>query len=140
MHLIVYLSDYNGPADQVDDVLEDIVRVAKRENMKRDITGVLFFVQNKFLQIIEGQEGDLRQLMKNIAADPRHGRMEYLIDTKVESKGFRQWNMDSFRLDAGRTFDTKVLRELTESFKQSLMPRSNTLVFYYQTLLNQQPA
>ena len=55
MHMIAYISDFNGEDNKVERVLEEIVKVAKIENKKRYITGVLFFLDGKVLQIIEGE-------------------------------------------------------------------------------------
>ena len=40
MHLIVYISDIEKSAGSVQGVIDKIVRVAKMENQKHDITGV----------------------------------------------------------------------------------------------------
>ncbi len=137
MHLIAYTSEASVPNDKVGSLMADIVFVAKRENPRHGITGVLFYVQGKFLQVIEGEEGQLRSLMKNIEADARHGNVEYLIDCKTEGRGFSDWNMDSFHLDASQQFDVEILRKLTRAFETSLLPKSDMLVFYYKTLLAQ---
>ena len=137
MHLIAYISDITEEAGDADAVLEDIVRVAKAENPKHVITGVLFFLDGKFLQIIEGEEPELRALMRNIEGDARHRNIEYLVDTPVEKRGFKDWNMDSFYLDSGRSFDAPTLKDLTESFKKNLLPRSDMLAYFYKALLRQ---
>ena len=134
MHLIAYASEIAIKSDH-ETLIEEIVAVAKRENPKRGITGVLFYHEGHFLQVIEGEEQALRELMSNIEADPRHKDVSYLIDTKTESRGFRQWNMDSFDLDSDKKINGGMLAELTESFKKNLMPRSDMLVFYYKALL-----
>ena len=138
MHMIAYISEFNGEKENVDQLLKDVVKVAKIENQKRHITGVLFFHDNKFLQIVEGKEGDLRQLMDNIRKDNRHLNVEYLIDTKVEQRGFQEWNMDKFHLDSEQKISRDVLKNLTESFKKNLLPRSDMLVSYYKILTQQQ--
>lgn len=139
MHLIAYVSEI---ADQKnhETIIENIVQTAKTENAKRSITGVLFYHEGHFLQVIEGAEDTLRSLMRNIEADPRHSDISYLIDTKTESRGFRQWNMDSFDLGKDKSINSGVLTELTESFKKNLLPRSDMLVFYYKALLKMKAA
>ncbi len=137
MHMIAYISDFTGGKSEIDAVLNDIVKVAKVENQKRVITGVLFYLGGQFLQIIEGEDAALRLLMVNIEKDERHKNIEYLIDTKVEKRGFDQWNMDSFHLGAGKVFSRQSVKDLTESFKKNLIPKSDMLSFYYKTLLKQ---
>ena len=135
MHLITYMSDYIGTEDQVKQDLMHITAVAKVENAKRQITGVLFYMAGKFLQVLEGEEAHLRQLMQNIEKDDRHNNVEYLIDTSIEKRGFYDWNMDSFNFENGQKFNIDNMRKLSESFSQNLLPRSDMLVMYYKKLL-----
>lgn len=137
MHLIAYVSDFLPGPDPVEKVLADIVRSAKKRNPQYKVTGVLFFVNGQFLQVIEGLEDDLKSLMARIEEDDRHDNIEYLIDTPIERRAFQQWNMDSFDLDGESRFDADTLKDLTHSFQKNLLPRSDMLVKYYKTLLNQ---
>ena len=56
MHLKVYMSEYNGRPEDIDQVLADITAVAQQRNKKKSITGVLFYLNGQFLQILEGQK------------------------------------------------------------------------------------
>jgi hypothetical protein len=138
MHMIVYTSELNKNAGDVDPIISGIIQTAKRENAKRYITGVLFFENNRFLQIIEGEESHLRQLMKNIENDNRHKNIQILMDTDIEKRGFQSWNMDSFRLKAGKSFDADTLGRLTQSYQKSLQPSTDVLVMFYKSLLAEQ--
>ena len=135
LHLISYISDHAGPTNSADNDCAAIVRTSKAENPKHDITGVLFFTRNQFLQVIEGEEAALRQLMRNIEADARHCNVEYLVDTPAERRGFQQWNMDFFKLGPNQRFDAPTMKELSRSFEQHLLPHSHILVPYYKSLL-----
>ncbi len=134
-HLITYISDHIGPPDSAAADCAAIVATAKAMNPRHDITGVLFFARGKFLQVIEGPEDALRQLMRNIEGDARHTNVQYLIDTPVSRHGFSRWNMDFFRLEPGQSFDADTMKELTRSFETELLPRSDMLVLYYKALL-----
>lgn len=140
VHMIAYTSDFKPVAGPPEDVIKEIVAVAQRENPAHQITGVLFFLHNTFLQIIEGPEAELQALMRNIEADARHENVARLIDTPVERRGFQQWNMESFNLNGDRQFNRHTLQDLTESFKKNLLPRSDMLALYYKALLESRPA
>ena len=140
VHMIAYVSDVAISKETLDAEIDEIVRVAKRENKQRHITGVLFHVDGKFLQVIEGDERELRILMKNIESDKRHVNLAYIIDTPVTTRGFKKWNMDVFRLGRGQIFDAATLEGLTDSFKKSLLPRADMLVRYYKVLLREKKA
>ena len=137
MQLVTYMSDINFAPAEESAVLTDIVGVAKRKNPEFDITGVLFYLEGKFLQVIEGPKEHITQLMHNISADKRHKNVDILIDTAVETRGFQQWNMDHFHLNSAQKFNAQTLRDLTASFQENLLPRSDMLVFFYKSLLEQ---
>jgi len=111
MHMICYMSKYIGSED-VSDVLLDIKSVSVENNRQNMITGALFFHEGTFLQVIEGEEKPLRELMARISEDPRHDEVEMLIDTDVEKRGFSDWHMDSFHLGVGHKFNIDKLLSL----------------------------
>ena len=136
MHMICYMSNYTGSVEATK-VLKDIVDVAKVRNKKCGITGVLFFQDGKFLQVIEGEESDLRDLMADLEKDVRHDNIDILVDTAVEMRGFNDWHMDSLALNEGQKFEADMMKSLTKNFEKNLLPRSDTLVYFYKSLLSQ---
>jgi len=139
MHLIAYTSTSCIPHDEVQAQIDHIVETAKHKNRKLDITGVLFFLNDCFLQIIEGDEENLRQLMQIIQNDTRHKNIDIVIDCMVEKRGFSQWNMDVFHLKSIQSFNAPTIRSLTESFIQNLLPRSDSLLYFYKALIETKP-
>lgn len=137
MHMVAYISDCALEESKIDEAINSIVRTAKSKNPKLDITGVLLYLNGKFVQIIEGDERALRFLLKNIEADTRHKNITYLIDTKTPVRGFQDWNMDVFMLNKDVPFDALSMKKLTDSFQKNLLPRSDSLLFYYKALLAQ---
>lgn len=135
MHLISYLSEYTGRPASIDQHLADIVVTAKRRNAQLGITGLLFYHAGKFIQVIEGEESHLRELMASIEADLRHRNLTYLIDLAVEKRGFSDWNMDSFNLTRTETLDVDEMKKINLAYCKNLIPRSNTLVDVYKQLL-----
>ena len=140
MHMIAYVSDAISKDEALEQATNDIVQAAKRRNPTMGITGVLILLNGKYLQIIEGEEANLRILMKDVEGDNRHENVSYLIDTKTSARGFKDWNMDVFMLNKDLTFDAGTLTRLTESFRKNLLPRSDSLFFYYKSLLAQKTA
>jgi len=138
MHMIAYISDYVSSDVGTSTDLRDIEISAKINNAKVAIKGVLFFRDGQFLQVIEGLESDLRDLMGVIEKDPRHENIEYLVDTPITSLSFSDWNMDVFHLDGKSMFDRETLRVLSEKFTDKLLPRSDSFLAYYKGLIKEQ--
>jgi len=135
MHLITYISDYTGDAATIDHELRNIVSIAKEENPKHGITGVLFYHKGNFVQVIEGEEEALRSLMVNLENDSRHKNIEYLMDEPITARDFSSWNMDYFNLSDQEQLNVEELRKIAEIYKRNFNTRSERLVFIYKTFL-----
>ncbi len=138
MHLIAYTSHANENPSNISETLKHISKTAKNNNANMGITGVLFYQNGRFLQIIEGEKKQLESLMKVIKEDKRHKNIERLIDTPMKNRGFGNWNMDSFNLSPNEDLDTKTLREISTAFKQTVQARSDLLTRFYKAMLQSQ--
>jgi hypothetical protein len=84
---------------QTDD-LEDIHRTAREQNALDGITGLLVFNGTHFLQIIEGSEQAIEELIERLRKDPRHTGFEIRDKRKVEARSFPDWSMELVRVKA----------------------------------------
>lgn len=137
MHLVVYMSDYNPEAGDINTVIQDIALKAKPNNLKHNVTGVLIYLEGKFLQAIEAEKSTLDQLIINISKDNRHTNFEILIDTPIESRTFRNWSLDTLLLGQNQKFDQETIKTLTKSFEQNFLPRADILFYFYKALLKE---
>lgn len=99
MHLIVYKSDYCGDPSKISSTLVNIRVTAKANNLQYNITGVLFYDNGTFIQVLEGEEASLRILMEKISNDSRHKNIIYLVDSPLAKRSFQNWNMDTIQLN-----------------------------------------
>ena len=60
MHLIIYTSKYVGREEDIDDVLADIVKRSKINNLEFGITGLLFLPQWTIYPGSGGRQGFIR--------------------------------------------------------------------------------
>lgn len=113
---IVYISCYTGTAESVDQTLHNICTTSQSFNILHNITGVLFYHNQKFLQLIEGDKADLELLMMKISADKRHSDITIIVNKEVDTRGFEKWKMDTFNLDKNHTIDVDLVKKCTELF------------------------
>lgn len=85
-----------------------IVEAAKRNNARSNITGVLFFGNNYFLQILEGPRNHLNILYNKIIKDERHTNMQVLELREIGSRCFPEWTIKYIRSPA---VAAKIYRE-----------------------------
>ncbi|NUS99919.1 MAG: BLUF domain-containing protein [Sphingomonas sp.] len=80
--------------------LEDIHRTAREQNALDGITGLLVFNGTHFLQIIEGSEDAIDDLITRLRRDSRHNGFEIRDQRKVQARSFPGWSMELVRVKA----------------------------------------
>lgn len=83
-----------------DDALGAILKTARKNNEKHDLTGLMVYNRKYFLQVIEGSRPAVSQLLGNLFRDPRHEKMEVLEFDAIEQRSFSQWSMQFAPADA----------------------------------------
>ncbi len=77
------------PREEVDDILD----TSARNNPARGITGLLLFNGRNFLQLLEGEEGEVSALMERINGDPRHSGVSVLDRRAIDTRTCPDWAM-----------------------------------------------
>ena len=73
--------------------LEDILNVARQKNHLSDISGMLLYDHEGFLQVLEGDAQVLSDLLLSIGQDTRHKRVRLLEFREVAQRHFGDWAM-----------------------------------------------
>lgn len=126
--LYCYISDYTQDLKGINGILRDISQTAKKRNPTLAITGVLFFHQGRFLQIIEGPHNYIEYLMERIQLDPRHKNIKTILDKEVNKRGFPDWNMDVFHLSEEEQISEEMLAEAKKLFANIDNPDGSAFV------------
>ncbi|QFT76369.1 BLUF domain-containing protein [Erythrobacter sp. THAF29] len=87
-----YLYISTAPSLSRDEV-ESILASSARNNPAKDITGLLLYNGRNFLQLIEGDEAELVELMVRITHDPRHTGISILEQRKIDQRSCPDWSM-----------------------------------------------
>jgi hypothetical protein len=87
--------------DLGDDELNDIHQTARHLNALDGITGLLLFDGSRFLQIIEGADAAIDNLVERLLMDRRHSAFEVRDERYVERRSFKDWSMELLRVGAG---------------------------------------
>ena len=87
--------------DLAEDDLRDIHQTARHLNALDGITGLLLFDGSRFLQIIEGGEAAIDNLVDRLRRDPRHSAFEVRDERLVDGRSFADWSMELLRVSAG---------------------------------------
>jgi len=110
MYYIIY-SSY-ATAQFTDEQLKDLLIEARDKNDKNGVTGMLYYFNGQFVQLIEGAESTVRQLAKAIAIDPRHKLFVIIKEGMAEKRFFSEWSMGLRSIDPGNFEGVKCFKEL----------------------------
>jgi hypothetical protein len=94
---LIYVSIANEPFSDAD--LVDLLNVSRRNNEVSGITGMLLYKDQRFLQILEGDEHAVRQTYDRILRDPRHRDAVTLLEGEQSEREFEEWSMAFKHLD-----------------------------------------
>lgn len=80
-----------------EDIIDGIVLSAMRKNRVLEITGVLWFDEHNFVQVLEGNAERVSDLYREIERDDRHNRVTLLSAQHVEVRHFARFSMRHVR-------------------------------------------
>lgn len=81
------------------ELIEDVLFAAARFNEQHDITGILLYSEDVFLQLIEGAPADIDELHNRILADERHRNVQTVYLGYAEERSYPDWRMRAYTSD-----------------------------------------
>ncbi len=93
-------------------------------NQSLGITGALIYENNKFGQVIEGQEKDIESLWKKIQKDGRHKNVRLIEIKPISERSFSKWTM----VFQGNEEITKTLPEVSAAIEDIDFPVGHPLL------------
>jgi len=97
------------PSISADDILA-ILKTAKRNNEKNNITGCLLYYNHEFLQVLEGDRQKVKGALTRISKDPRHSNVRILAEGEKKERTFDHWTMAFKELNADE------VKKISDSF------------------------
>ena len=104
-----------------EDEIQKILASSNKNNGALNLTGVLLYTENKFLQVLEGEQKVVLSLYDNIKNDDRHKNVMMISMHPIQDRDFPSWEMGSKKInEKDYTFLTDISKEDQENFKQLL--------------------
>lgn len=98
MHLKSVTYTSRARLDLVDADLAQILQTARHFNALNGITGLLIFNGSRFLQIVEGPEEAVAELVGRLRDDRRHSAFELRDERHLVQRSFPEWSMKLARV------------------------------------------
>ena len=88
---LTYISSIAHPMSTEE--LVGLLQTCLANNQRDDVTGMLLFGNDTFLQTLEGEKETVDRLYETILQDPRHNNVKSLTNKTVETRQYPDWNM-----------------------------------------------
>ena len=86
--------------------LNELLAQCRENNAKLGLTGMLLYKDGNFMQVLEGEEGVVREVYAKISTDPRHTGEILLHQGPLEERQFPDWSMGLRDLSSPEARDT----------------------------------
>jgi hypothetical protein len=92
---VVYVSQARPvkPGQSMAQMVDEILAVSRRNNLRRGLTGALVCGAGRFAQVLEGPADQVDLVLSIIGQDPRHTGLTLLEDAAAERRAFANWTM-----------------------------------------------
>jgi hypothetical protein len=104
MYYILYASSATQPFSDAD--LLELLKKSRENNAKRSVTGMLLYKDGNFMQVLEGEEEDVKVIYDRIFLDPRHDGILTLLKGRTKERQFPEWSMAYRNLNSPDALDT----------------------------------
>lgn len=100
---LVYYSQRN-PSERLD--VAELLKTCQRNNARNNLTGMLHYNGDHFLQVLEGGRAEVSAIYHRIARDPRHSNIILIAASDVRERLFPSWSMG---MHEGMSEQTRVV-------------------------------
>ena len=91
---IVHLVYFSEAADDLSYTdIQEILEVSRKNNEKHEITGLLMYRDDHFIQVLEGTEKAVRETLERIKHDDRNYKVKVIVEGDLKNRLFAEWSM-----------------------------------------------
>ena len=117
LRTLAYASRAAGPISGA--TLSELLLKAQRFNKSVDVTGLLVFADDTFVQTLEGPTDAIDRVYERIVTDSRHASIRKFLDTSIQTRVYPEWAMMS-NIETASPALTSFLKSRVERSDASL--------------------
>jgi Sensors of blue-light using FAD len=142
MYHLIYSSHSSAPFSEEE--LISLLLHSRKMNKAKDITGMLIYLQERFIQVLEGDSSAVKKLYGKIQKDPRHQMISTLLEGESDGRIFNGWHMGFKNLSLIDYNELSGFQNIDDFFtKQNTPYESNAVLIFlklfYKRNLNDYP-
>ena len=134
---LVYVS--SATREMSEDDLRILLEQSRRRNKRQNVTGMLLYVGESFIQVLEGEEKDVSEIYEDICKDDRNIGNILIAKETISERAFPDWSMGFKRLSKKDKDDIDGYSEFLDS---EMTPeqiaahpsKAISLLYYYKNI------
>ena len=137
--MALYRLLYHSKASQKmkDSEIFSIIEKAQENNKQLNVTGLLLYIDDGFIQCLEGEEEVVKDLYRKISNDDRHEQARVVLQGNIKERDFDSWNMGLKIFTGQDILDLKQMNQNEEfDLLTDLAEKSNLAIelmrFFYK--------
>lgn len=112
MYRVMYMSTATRYMSDLE--LEELLEVSRKNNIKKNLTGLLIVKGRTFLQCLEGEEKDILEIYEKILKDDRHTDIIDLVTEDIDKRLFPQWTMGYRNLKSLEDIKSEKIKKILD--------------------------
>jgi Sensors of blue-light using FAD len=129
----VYISYASKPMQGAD--LLDILKTSRLNNKQANITGMLVYLRERFIQVLEGDYASVNKIYKDIKEDNRHRKVTTVLEGNTEHRIFKDWSMGFKMIDDQQQFEElSGFKDPSDFFKKQQVTDESPAVLIFLSL------
>ena len=94
LHRLAYVSTSRLAGDPRErQHIAHILLTSRRHNAEAEVTGALLATDDRFAQVLEGEQQAVAETFGRISHDPRHQNVAVVMEEAIETRQFPHWSM-----------------------------------------------
>lgn len=132
MYHLVYTSHAKKPFSEPE--LLDLLRQSRDRNKVLNVSGILLYVQGKFMQVLEGKKAFVDTIYASILNDPRHTRVTMILEGDSPKRIFKGWSMGFKKLSNDDFVNASGFTDIDVFFDEHKMKENSSLLLVFLKL------
>ena len=116
---------------------EDLIQLLIKNrtyNKQKHISGILLYLNGKFIQVLEGKKSEVLALYTIIEKDPRHKKVRIVIEGSSSHRFFKDWSMGFKKLSVEEFEDLSGAQDIDVFFGKQENAGQGNLVMTFLNL------
>lgn len=129
MYHLLYTSHATKEFSEHD--LLQLLTQSRSLNKQNNITGMLLYLNGKFMQVLEGDQLTVEDIYSKIRKDPRHSRIITVIQGNSPGRIFSGWTMGFKKISINDAQKLSGYHNIDNFFKKQLVKEDGNLLLVF---------